>query len=150
MSMQIPIEVARRFILGKQGLWPGRRWRGLEGAERAMRAIEHRQLDPLVVIASAHDLILHSRVVEYRQGDWATLTYDQRRFFDWGGCLAVRPTGRLWLEDDALAKDPAFGEAISHGMGRFMRFLDATRLDARAVAWRNLGKRLTALGSRRA
>ena len=33
MPMQIPIEVARRFILGKQGLWPGRRWRGLDGAE---------------------------------------------------------------------------------------------------------------------
>jgi hypothetical protein len=95
MSMQIPIEVARRFILGKQGLWPGRRWRGLEGTEAAMRAIEHLQLDPLVVIARAHDLILHSRVIDYRQGDWATLTYDQRRFFDWGGWLAVRPMDEL-------------------------------------------------------
>jgi len=93
--MQIPIEVARRFILGKQGLWPGRRWRGLEGTEAAMRAIEHLQLDPLVVIARAHDLILHSRVIDYRQGDWATLTYDQRRFFDWGGWLAVRPMDEL-------------------------------------------------------
>ena len=27
MPLQIPIEVARRSILGKQGLWPGRRWR---------------------------------------------------------------------------------------------------------------------------
>jgi len=95
MSMQLPIEVARRFILGKQGLWPGRRWLGLDGAEQAMRAIEHLQLDPLVVIARAHDLILHSRVIDYRQGDWATLTYDQRRFFDWGGWLAVRPMDEL-------------------------------------------------------
>jgi uncharacterized protein len=95
MSMQIPVEVARRFILGKQGLWPGRRWRGLEGTEAAMRAIEHLQLDPLVVIARAHDLILHSRVIDYRQGDWATLTYEQRKFFDWGGWLAVRPMDEL-------------------------------------------------------
>ncbi len=95
MPMQIPIEVARRFILGKQGLWPGRRWRGLEGTEQAMRAIEHLQLDPLVVIARAHDLILHSRVIDYRQDDWATLTYGQRRFFDWGGWLAVRPMDEL-------------------------------------------------------
>ena len=95
MSMQVPIEVARRFILGKQGLWPGRRWRGLDGAEQAMRAIEHLQLDPLVVIARAHDLILHSRVIDYRQGDWATLTYEQRKFFDWGGWLAVRPMDEL-------------------------------------------------------
>ena len=93
--MQIPIEVARRFILGKQGLWPGRRWRGLEGTEQAMRAIEHLQLDPLVVIARAHDLILHSRVIDYRQGDWATLTYEERKFFDWGGWLAVRPMDEL-------------------------------------------------------
>jgi uncharacterized protein YcaQ len=95
MSMQIPIEVARRFILGKQGLWPGRRWRGLEGSEAAMRAIEHLQLDPLVVIARAHDLILHSRVIDYRQDDWAILTYEQRKFFDWGGWLAVRPMDEL-------------------------------------------------------
>jgi hypothetical protein len=95
MAIQIPIEVARRFILGKQGLWPGRRWRGLDGTEAAMRAIEHLQLDPLVVIARAHDLILHSRVIDYRPGDWATLTYEQRKFFDWGGWLAVRPMDEL-------------------------------------------------------
>jgi hypothetical protein len=32
--MTIDIETARRFILGKQGLWPGRRWRGLKGTEQ--------------------------------------------------------------------------------------------------------------------
>lgn len=95
MAIEIPIEVARRFILGRQGLWPGRRWRGLGGTEQAMRAIEHLQLDPLVVIARAHDLILHSRVIDYRQDDWARLTYDQRKFFDWGGWLAVRPMDEL-------------------------------------------------------
>lgn len=95
MSIQISLAVARRFILGKQGLWPGRRWRGLDGTEEAMRAIEHLQLDPLVVIARAHDLILHSRVLDYRQGDWATLTYGQRKFFEWGGWLAVRPMDEL-------------------------------------------------------
>ena len=35
--LTIDIDTARRFILGKQGLWPGRRWRGLEGTEQAMR-----------------------------------------------------------------------------------------------------------------
>jgi uncharacterized protein YcaQ len=95
MPIDIPIDVARRFILGKQGLWPGRRWRGLDGAEQAMRAIEHLQLDPLVIIARAHDLTLQSRVADYRPGDWATLTYDQRKFFEWGGWLAVRPMDEL-------------------------------------------------------
>ena len=38
--LTIDIETARRFVLGKQGLWPGRRWRGAKGTEQAMRAIE--------------------------------------------------------------------------------------------------------------
>jgi uncharacterized protein YcaQ len=60
-----------------------------------MRAIEHLQLDPLVVVARAQDLILHSRVLDYRPDDWAVLTYGQRKFFDWGGWLAVRPMEEL-------------------------------------------------------
>jgi uncharacterized protein len=95
MSISIPAVVARRFVMGRQGLWPGRRWAGLEGTEDAMRTIEELQLDPLVVIARAHDLILQSRVIDYRPDDWATLTYDQRKFFDWGGWLAVRPMDEL-------------------------------------------------------
>jgi uncharacterized protein len=95
VTLKIPLEVARRFILGKQGLWPGRRWRGLDGAEQAMRAIEQLQLDPLVLVARAHDLILHARVLDYHQDDWARLTYGQREFFDWGGWLAVRPMDEL-------------------------------------------------------
>jgi uncharacterized protein YcaQ len=95
MSIEISIETARRYILGRQGLWPGRRWQGLAGTEQAMRAVEHLQLDPLVVVARAHDLILQARVIDYRPDDWATLTYGQRKFFDWGGWLAVRPMDEL-------------------------------------------------------
>lgn len=39
--------------------------------------------------------MLHSRVIDYRVDDWATLTYEKRRFFDWGGWLAVRPMEEL-------------------------------------------------------
>ena len=95
MTTTISLQTARRYILGRQGLWPGRRWRGLRGTERAMRTMEHLQLDPLVVIARAHDLMLHSRVIDYRPDDWAKLTYGKRRFFDWGGWLAVRPMDEL-------------------------------------------------------
>ena len=38
--LTINIDIARRFILGKQGLWPGRRWRGIQGTEQAMRAYQ--------------------------------------------------------------------------------------------------------------
>jgi uncharacterized protein len=88
-------EVARRFLLGRQGLWPGRRWRGLAGAERAMRTMGNLQLDPLRMIARAQDLALGSRVLGYREDDWATLAYEQRKFFEWGGWLAVRPMEEL-------------------------------------------------------
>jgi uncharacterized protein YcaQ len=94
-AFEISISTARRYILGRQGLWPGRRWRGMPGGERAMRALEHLQLDPLNVVARAHDLMLQSRVIGYRPDDWARLTHDKRRFFEWGGWLAVRPIEEL-------------------------------------------------------
>jgi hypothetical protein len=93
--VEISRQTARRFILGRQGLWPGRRWRGLAGTERAMRSMEHLQLDPLGIMARAQDLMLHSRVIDYRVDDWARLTYEKRRFFDWGGWLAVRPMDEM-------------------------------------------------------
>src|SRR5688572_3754052 len=93
--LTIDREVARRYILGKQGLWPGRRWHGLKGTAQAMRAMEHLQLDPLQIIARSHDLKLHSRVLDYTPGLWEKLAYEQRQFFDWGGWLAVRPMDEL-------------------------------------------------------
>src|SRR6266508_5288548 len=93
--LTIDIDTARRFILGKQGLWPGRRWRGIQGTEQAMRAIEYLQLDPLQIIARSHDITLHSRVLDYTPGMWEEVAYQQRKFFDWGGWLAVRPMDEL-------------------------------------------------------
>jgi uncharacterized protein len=93
--LTITIDTARRFILGKQGLWPGRRWRGIEGTEQAMRAMEYLQLDPLQIIARSHDITLHSRVLDYTPGMWEDLAYQQRKFFDWGGWLAARPMNEL-------------------------------------------------------
>jgi uncharacterized protein len=95
MLTTIDIEAARRFILGKQGLWPGRRWRGIRGAEQAMRAMEYLQLDPLQILARSQDIALHSHVVDYTPGLWEDVTYQQRKFFDWGAWLAVRPMDEL-------------------------------------------------------
>jgi uncharacterized protein YcaQ len=39
----------------------------------------------------------------------------------------------LWLEDAALADDPAFAEALARGMRRFLRFLDADAVDPSGV-----------------
>lgn len=93
--LTINIETARRFVLGKQGLWPGRRWRGVAGTAQAMRAIEYLQLDPLQIIARSQDIMLYGRVLDYTPGLWEEVTYQQRQFFDWGGWLAVRPMDEL-------------------------------------------------------
>jgi hypothetical protein len=50
----------------------------------------------------------------------------------------------LWLEDDALARDAAFGEALRLGMARFLRLLDARRIDVAAVRPPSLRKALRA------
>jgi uncharacterized protein len=93
--LTIDLQTARRFILGKQGVWPGRRWRGLRGTEKAMLALEYLQLDPLQILARSQDITLHSRVLDTTPGLWEELTYRKRRFFDWGDWLAVRPMDEL-------------------------------------------------------
>jgi uncharacterized protein len=110
--LTIDIETARRFILGKQGLWPGRRWRGIKGTEQAMRAIEYLQLDPLQVIARSHDITLHSRVLDYKPDMWETVTYKKRKFFDWGGWLAARPMDELpyWRTVMHRERDGDYGD----------------------------------------
>jgi uncharacterized protein len=110
--LTIDIETARRFVLGKQGLWPGRRWRGIEGAELAMRAMEYLQLDPLQIIARSHDIALHGRVLGYTPGVWEELAYRQRKFFDWGGWLAVRPMDELPHWRVVMRRERAGGSRI--------------------------------------
>jgi uncharacterized protein YcaQ len=114
----INTEIACRFILGKQGLWPGRRWRGLEGTEQAMRGVEYLQLDPLQVIARSQDITLHSRVLDYTPGLWEELAYGQRKFFDWGGWLAVRPMDELryWRVVMRRERDGRSGDSRIHHM----------------------------------
>src|SRR6266852_5112850 len=113
IMLTINTDTARRFILGKQGLWPGRRWRGIEGTEQAMRAMEYLQLDPLQILARSQDITLHSRVLDYTPGMWEDLAYQQRKFFDWGGWLAVRPMDELphWRVVMRRERDGAYGDS---------------------------------------
>jgi uncharacterized protein len=39
----------------------------------------------------------------------------------------------MWLEDEALGGDEAFAEALARGFARFVTFLGASALDARAI-----------------
>jgi uncharacterized protein YcaQ len=118
--LTLAIEAARRFILGKQGLWPGRRWRGIKGTQQAMRAMEYLQLDPLQIIARSQDIALHSRVLDYTPDVWEDVTYRQRKFFDWGGWLAVRPMDELphWRVVMRRERDGDYGDARIRRMAR--------------------------------
>jgi len=88
-------QTARRFVLGKQGLWPGRRWQGKKGTAQAIRNCEAVQLDPLIVIARSQDIVLHSRVLDYKPEYLYNVAYDERQFFDYGGWLAMYPMSDL-------------------------------------------------------
>ena len=93
--VRVSKQAARRFVLGKQGLWPGRRWAAKAGTADAVVACEHLQLDPLVIVARSHDLVLHARVVGCQAEFFDALAYDELCFFDWDGWLAVRAMAQL-------------------------------------------------------
>ena len=98
IAMSIPRiskEVARRYVLGRQGLWPGRRWTEKDGTAQALRYIECVQMNPLNVIARSHDLALWGRVVNYQPDHLETLMYRDRQFFDYGSHQHIYPMSEL-------------------------------------------------------
>jgi uncharacterized protein YcaQ len=86
---------ARRFVLGRQGLWPGRRWSGKDGTAEAIRVAEAVQMDPLTVVARSHDIALWGRVHDYHPAHLDQLLYTDRAFFDYGGGLFIYPMPEL-------------------------------------------------------
>jgi uncharacterized protein YcaQ len=80
--------------------------------------MEYLQLDPLQVIARSQDIALHSRVLDYTPGLWEELAYQQRKFFDWGGWLAVRPMDELpyWRVVMRRERDGVSGDLRIHRM----------------------------------
>lgn len=91
----IPTAVYRRFILGRQGLWPGRRWSGKEGTVQALRQAEALQIDPVSVVAQSHDIALWGRVLDYAPHYLRSAAYEDRHFFDYGGALYFYPMEEL-------------------------------------------------------
>ncbi len=94
-SIHISKSTARRFVLGRQGLWPGRRWSGKEGTAEAIHTIEAVQMDPLVAVARSHDIVLWGRVHDYQPAHLDQLLYQDRTFFDYGGALFIYPMVEL-------------------------------------------------------
>ena len=49
----------------------------------------------------------------------------------------------LWLEEETLGKDEAFAEALARGFARFLTFLGASKLDAKAIREPLLRRRMS-------
>jgi len=81
----------RRFLLGSQGLWPGRRYSGLSGTESALRQMQALQLDPLVMVARSQDIAMYGRVLDYKPELLYKMAYGKRKAFDYGGWLMMYP-----------------------------------------------------------
>ena len=91
MPLTISSTVQRQFILGRQGLYPGRRWQGKAGLKQVIKANSVIQVDPLNVIARSHDIALYGRILDYRPADLDNLLYTQRAAFDWGRVVMILP-----------------------------------------------------------
>jgi uncharacterized protein YcaQ len=150
-------QTARRYVLGKQGLWPGRRWKGKKGTAQAIRACEAVQLDPLNILARSQDIVLHSRVLDYKPEHLYELAYQERRFFDYGGGLFMYPMSelpyfRVHMErrshekrvENFVLSNPELFERV-RGELRTRGPLGNRNLDGNRVGWNYRGRKDTSL-----
>jgi len=111
----ISATTAKRFVLGRQALWPGRRFSGATGTSQALREIEALQLDPLNVVARSQDIAMHGRVLDYQPEYLHQAAYEQREFFDYGGALFMYPMSELpfWRPTmDHMRDHPRWGKYL--------------------------------------
>jgi uncharacterized protein YcaQ len=81
--IRLSLTQARRFMLHKQGLLGGRRFKGKEGAWQFIRQAGSIQFDPINICGRNPDLVLQSRVQGYRRSWLAELLYEDRRLMDY-------------------------------------------------------------------
>jgi uncharacterized protein YcaQ len=83
---------ARRFLLAKQGLWPPRELAGKDGIMAVFDRLACIQFDPLNVVGPNPDLVLQSRVSDYRPDVLYELTYVERQLYDyWDKMMSILP-----------------------------------------------------------
>lgn len=107
-------QTARRYVLGRQGLWPGRRYVGKPGVAEALLQAEAVQVDTISVAGRNHDLALWSRVADYRPSDLDALLYHDRLFFDYGSILMIFPMRELpWWRAVMHMRRERFAERLA-------------------------------------
>lgn len=73
---------ARRFMLAHHRLWPPRRMEGKAGIHHYVRHVGSIQFDPINVVGRNPDLVLQSRVRDYRPALLEELLYTDRELLD--------------------------------------------------------------------
>ena len=102
----------RRFILGQQGLWPGRRFKSLRGTASAIRTMGALQLDPLNIVARSQHIALQGRVLGYEQEFLDKVVYGQHQFFDYGGALFLYPMEELPYRRALMGRTAAYPRMV--------------------------------------
>ena len=83
---------ARRFILAHQGLWPPYAYQGKEGVLAFIHHVGCIQFDPLDIVGRNPELVLQSRVVDFRPSMLEELLYTDRKLLDaWDKMMAIYP-----------------------------------------------------------
>ncbi len=81
-TLSISRSTARRFLLAYQGLWPPRQQQGARGVLDFIRRVGCIQFDPIDIVGRNPDLVLQSRVRDYRPALLDDLLYTSRRLLD--------------------------------------------------------------------
>jgi len=91
-TITITKQTARRFALTHHHLWPPRQLIGKEGVMRFIRHVGCIQFDPINVVGRNPDLVLQSRVKDYRPEMLNELLYRERRLLDgWDKVASIHP-----------------------------------------------------------
>lgn len=83
IAIELSNQDARRFLLAKHGLWPPRALYGRAGILSVFERLAVVQYDPLDVLGRNPDLVMQSRVADYRAEALYGLAYDERELYDY-------------------------------------------------------------------
>jgi uncharacterized protein YcaQ len=123
-------QTARRFILGKQGLWPGRRWRGRRARRKRNAAMKLFDFDyKWEVYVPAPKRRWGYYVLPILYGDDLVARLDPKLDRT---TMTLEIKG-FWHEEGAPVKDAAFAGALAKGLIWFAEFVEAKRVDVSAI-----------------
>ena len=89
-SLTLTNKQARRFILAHQGLWPPHKFEGKAGIIDFVRGVGCIQFDPLDIVGHNPELVLQSRVSDFRPTMLQELLYEDRKLIDgWDKMMAI-------------------------------------------------------------